>query len=275
MVASLSTHPRKQLEFFISRLLLNIPFTFIRFSDGELEILNSHPVEISHKKVSSSFGESNFEYPSYDFKRFDPVRDSSIREQLLASIAHNSPNFFKGVPARSNQSKVFDAIGARELCASLSGGSENFCFADLFVNSNYMRFRSKFVPAIRSRPNLYLLGNFRMNAKRISEHCQLIPLPDNFFGNLDEVKSSVLAKLNLLPESSLLLSSASSLSNIVGHELSMSRPDLTFLDIGTALHHKCEMPPANRLFQALDFSRPKDLFHVVPLLLSRQFWLKW
>lgn len=50
----------------------------------------------------------------------------------------------------------------------------------------------------------------------------------------------------MVPDSALVLSSASSLSNVLGHRLRKSRSDLTFLDIGTVLNDLMGLPLTTR-----------------------------
>jgi hypothetical protein len=51
-----------------------------------------------------------------------------------------------------------------------------------------------------------------------------------------------------VPKSSLVLSSASSLSNILGHKLHTLRADLTFIDVGTSLNHLIGLGRSSRAY---------------------------
>lgn len=265
------------MHYFLELLENRIPFTFIRFSDGELEILRNHEVQIREKFVYSSFGRSSFNYPRFDHKHFRPDSGTEIRRLLQESLSYQDAWYFKGVPASHNQSRVFDALAARELCFEYGGRdlTNQWAFADLFVNSNYIRFKHFFIPVFRSLPKLVFIGNYRMVPSRLNPRVQHIPVPDGAFDNFPMNVERITSQALNADEGSVILSSASSISNVVGHKLRQARPDLTFLDVGTALHSSCGLNGANRLYQALDLRSPSDIVHIAELLISRQFWLKW
>ena len=85
-----------------------------------------------------------------------------------------------------------------------------------------------------------------MRPQLISASWRLIAVPDNFFSDYQSVKWRVISEVQTIPENSLVLSSASSLSNVVGHTVDINRPDLTFIDIGTTLHGQMGLHPATR-----------------------------
>ena len=235
--------PSSDFNFFCSLIDQAIPFTFIRFSDGETEILRNSRVEISEKKVVWSRGESNFSYPDYDFKVFNPDEDSEIRMLLIASAKFSAPYYFKGIPTAHNRSPA-----DRSLMVSLNGSEGNLTFADLLINSNYSKFLGKLLPRLTAREKVMLVGNHRMEVSRLSSKWLFHPISDNAFNNFIEVATSTIEACQGLPTGFTVLCSASSLTNVIGHSLYETRPDLTFIDIGTALHPLAGMPPSRRSY---------------------------
>jgi hypothetical protein len=61
-------------------------------------------------------------------------------------------------------------------------------------------------------------------------------VPDDVFLNYQANKKQIFDLLINVPESSLLLLSASSLSNILAHQIFLIRRDLIVLDVGTSIH---------------------------------------
>jgi len=119
----------------------------------------------------------------------------------------------------------------------INGGLDPYVtFSDLLINSNFRSFLRKMLPIMLNRDNVYVVGNFRMRPNLLHPAWQLIRVPDNFFKDYHATKERLLSNLGELPANALVLSSASSLSNILGHAIDVSRRDLTFVDIGTALH---------------------------------------
>jgi hypothetical protein len=79
-----------------------------------------------------------------------------------------------------------------------------------------------------------------------------------------------------VPKNSLILSSASSLSNIVGYKLNSMRKDLTFFDIGTALHDLVGLNSFIREYQMVLLpNNPKNIYRKIRLRLQKNNKLKW
>jgi hypothetical protein len=176
-------------------------------------------------------------YPDYDHKKFDPDSQGAIRELILESARYSSKNFLKGIPTAHNKDP-----GATIMLIELNGGSDDgLTFADLLINSNYMAFLERSVPILRGREDVTVVGNFRMRPELVAPNWSLLAIPDNAFKDFEENVESVLGSLIKLPKGGVVLSSASSISNVVGWKLHQKRPDLTFIDIGTALHPQMGM----------------------------------
>jgi hypothetical protein len=125
-------------------------------------------------------------------------------------------------------------------------------FSDLFLNSNFLRARESFFPyLVGAFADLLVVGNWRCELNGYLEHGRLVEIPDDFFSVYQQTLDSVLAALQDAPTSALVLSSASSLSNVVGHRLRISRPDLTFIDIGTVLNDLMGLPLGTRAYHKL------------------------
>jgi hypothetical protein len=223
-------------------LMERIPFRFVRFSDGELGVLRNESLVISASHLSWRGGVTRHSLPSYDYKSFDPQTGQALREDLLAAAMHRSVRYFKGVPSAHNT-----AIEDRQFMEEINGGLDPYLtFSDLLMNSNYRPFLKVILPILAERTDVHVIGNFRMRPELIDPAWRLIAVPDDFFSDYQPVKKSVLSEVQNIPENSLVLSSASSLSNVVGHVVDINRSDLTFIDIGTTLHGRMGLDPATR-----------------------------
>ncbi|XPV69602.1 MAG: hypothetical protein ACNI25_03295 [Halarcobacter sp.] len=215
-----------------TKLLNKEPFVFIRFSDGETEILKNRYLEIKPGKTIFRGKEIKNNFPEFDSKRFDPSIHQNIREDLLLSAKFKEKNFFKGIPTSHNK-----ANDDKEMMLELNGGfSENITFADLFLNSNYEKYLNEIVPLFESFENIVVIANYRAKPIGILKYAKHIEIPDNFFANYDDVVVDVMEQLKGIEDNSLVLSSASSLSNILGHKLFLTNKSVTFLDIGTSIN---------------------------------------
>lgn len=257
----------------ISELLFRKqPFTFIRFSDGEMEIIRNNRLFIGDGRISWSKGEVTYRYPDFDKKEFLPKRDFRLREDLIASAIFSEISYIKGIPTSHN-----DALADRNLLVELNSGSlKNLTFADLLINQNFLRFRKRIVPLFHRFHHVYYLGNFRSRPELMNEYWKLIPIQDNFFENYDHVLSDSLVSLESLPRCSLVLSSASSLTNVLGHKIKQLRQDLTFLDVGTSLHDLVGLQSGIREYHVLiERNSPSAVFRKLRLRLGDNFNLKW
>ena len=235
----------------IKELILDsIPFTYIRFSDGEMEILRNRYLQISPGKTVFKGRIFNNIFPVYDSKTFDPMRHRSLRRDLLASAMLRKNNFFKGVPTSHN-----DLVADREFMVRLNGGMSAFMtFSDLFMNSNYESFLEEIVPLFTNFRNLFVIANNRAVMLDVISHASHIEVGDNFFENYEETLSNVMDKLIGCPSGSIILSSASSLSNIVGFKISMCRDDVTFIDVGTSINHLLGLKSTSRAYHNTGFN---------------------
>ncbi|MEN3373022.1 hypothetical protein [Dechloromonas sp. ZS-1] len=249
------------------------PFTFVRFSDGEIEVLRNRKLVIAGGVTEFRGKRFSNQFPEFDQKRFDPRRGQDVRGDLLASAIFREQGYFKGIPTRHN-----NAIGDREFMLRLNGGfTPQMTFSDLFLNSNFLRARADFFPfLVASFENLLVVGNWRCELKGCLEKGRLVQIPDDFFSAYQQTLDAVLAVLLHAPQSALILSSASSLSNVLGHRLRISRPDLTFLDIGTVLNDLMGLPLGTRAYHKLIDPRTlRERFAAWRYRQHREYQLQW
>jgi hypothetical protein len=261
------------LDRFERFILEKIPFTFVRFSDGEIEILRNRKLSIDNG-ITEFRGKSFInQFPDFDKKYFDPRFDQQIRRDLVNSAVFRGTNFFKGIPTSHN-----NAIIDRELLLRLNGGFTNqMTFSDLFLNSNFTRTRSSFFPFLTQSFNyIAVVGNWRCKLNGYLAKGHLIKIADNFFSIYQETLDKVLSELRRTPESALVLSSASSLSNVLGHKLYIERPDLTFLDIGTAFHDFMGLQMGTRAYHKLINTKGfRQRLEAWRYRQKKEYWLRW
>lgn len=242
-------------------------FTFVRFSDGEIEILRNRYLEIN--KGTTIFRGRTFtnDFPDFDAKKFDPMNQQNIRKDLLSSALFRHKCFFKGIPTRHN-----DAIKDREFLLRLNGGFEsNMTFSDLFLNSNYLKYRDEVVPLFEHYEKVYVIANYRAKLVGLMSKAKHIPIPDNFFASYDDVIKSVYEEIKNIPDGSLVLSSASSLSNILGHRLHLKNPNVTFIDVGTSINDFLSLDHNTRAYH----KQGRSIFHKFIYRNSKGYDIKW
>ena len=224
------------------------PFTFVRFSDGEIEVLRNRKLLIKNGITEFRGRRFSNQFPEFDQKRFDPMNGQVVRRDLLASAIFQDSNYFKGIPTAHNS-----AIQDREFLLRLNGGfTSQMTFSDLFLNCNFLFARKNFFPLIIGHfDHLRVVGNWRSDLKGYLIKGQLIPIPDDFFSTYEVTLNFVLDQLKNVPKFCLVISSASSLSNVIGHKLRLLRPDITFFDVGTVLNDFLGLPLGTRAYHKL------------------------
>lgn len=92
------------LDFDLINKLLNrhIPFTFIRFSDGEMEIIFNSKLVIEDGAVEWRGRRNPAGYPIFDSKTFFPERDQGFRACLIEAAEFCADNFYKGIRTRGD-----------------------------------------------------------------------------------------------------------------------------------------------------------------------------
>lgn len=115
-------------------------FSFQRFADGEQWILEGREFGLS----PSEHGYLNEE----DWKYFHPVEHSKQREHLMDALCHKDEKYHVGLlvgNSQINRNKTDFLLKLSEQPI------ENVTYANLFVNANYARFRTEFVPELLKR----------------------------------------------------------------------------------------------------------------------------
>ncbi|MHC4735316.1 MAG: GNAT family N-acetyltransferase [Planctomycetota bacterium] len=229
---------KKDLDLFCEKLDNEENFAYVRFSDGEADILKNIKLVISDDYVIEGDFTHNFGYPKEDHKHFDPEEHSFVRDKLVESFVFSKDNYYTGIACPC-------CIGGHQTHAWMKKQTkrtnEFLTWANLFVNGNYATFIDKVVPILSKRKVVLIcsknadikkasneLGFDIVKDFRVGENCIV---NDHFL--IDEIKEWI-DRENI--QDHVFLFSASSLSEILIHELFKDYDKNTYLDIGTTLH---------------------------------------
>jgi hypothetical protein len=227
------------LSLFKDKLIKKEPFSFSRFSDGELMILKNLETRIGDNFYQ--IGERIFfsaPYHPEDHKHWIPNENEDIRQKLMDSFTHKEPNYFVGLSCRC-------CVGQENFDLQLSWRGEDdeyLTWSNLFVNSNYPKFMNEILPLFSKYKVVYILNEnadinnlpFKVEKDfRVGYNCII-----NDYYKIEEIKKWI--SDNDI-EGYLFLFSASSLSNLMIHELFKFNNKNTYLDIGTTLNKLLKM----------------------------------
>lgn len=237
---------KNDLEKIIKKLKCNENFAFIRFSDGELFIMQNLKLDLSE---AGTFVDNQLAGPIYtkeDFKEFDPEKHQFLREKLIKSFQHLQENYFVGLSC-----KCCVGLSSNKWMKNLRQEHEHLTWANLFVNSNYPKFIEEVVPELQKKKIVLIcnenadLSKSKLNIIkdfRIGRNAMI----NNF--DLHKIVEDWIKENNI--ENHVFCFSASSLTNITVYELFQKYSNNTYLDIGTTLNYLFGFPCTRGYLQA-------------------------
>lgn len=215
------------------KLLNNENFAFLRFSDGELFVMQNKRLELGENYfvIGNQLGSGR--YNEEEQKKFIPEENQNERNLLIQSLKHNQKNYFKGICTRPDVD-----LETFNWQLELAGGDdEHMTWSNLFINGNYERYLTEIVPIFKTKKiimivnksaNLSELGFNVIKDFRVGNNCFI-----NDTGIIGEIHNFI--EQNKI-EDFVFLVSAASLSNLIIHKLYSDFPNNTYLDIGSTLN---------------------------------------
>lgn len=226
---------RQHFDMLNKKFLLKENFAFLRFSDGELRIMQGKELVLApdHYKIGEKKVKA-FYHPE-DHKHVHPTKHHHIKEKLMKAYKHKQENYYVGLSCRCC---VGDA-DFKQMLDWYDGDTESdyLTWANLWVNGNFPLFREKMLPEFANRKICYVLNKdadvrklpFTVHKDfRVGDNCIV-----NDYG-LEEKIGAWIEEKGI--ENWVFLFSASSLSNMIIYELFKKYPSNSYIDIGTTLN---------------------------------------
>lgn len=211
-----------------NKLKNNEPFSFSKYSDGELYILLNHRLILGPEPWNHSY------QCEEDHKYFNPSEHGHFRAMLITAFKFNHPNYYIGIcgPGSDVDEGTFYWMKTES-----GRDEEHLTWANLFVNSNYKNFREEFVPELSNKDIILVCNNksdlsklpfkvkkdFRIGTNCIINDLSLVDRMINYVRE-NQIKNHV------------FLFAASSLGNVLIHKLTELEPDNTYIDVGSTLN---------------------------------------
>ncbi len=205
---------REDLIFLENKLRNKEPFSFARYGDGEMMIMNNRFIDILNK--------CNGEF------RFDPNNpaEQKHRQALVNAFTHQSENYYIGIACpccvgMNNFNVMRESSRQKE---------DNLTWANLLVNNNYNYFLKQVVPLF-SRYDVHIVCNEKANLAKLpfadSIKKEYRIGSDAWKGEVIQVDESLSGALFLL--------AAGPYSKILCHQMWEKNKNNTYLDIGSTL----------------------------------------
>lgn len=216
----------------------NINFSFTRFSDGELFVLQNKRLELNEDHYIIGSNKGGGWYNKEEQKKFIPGEHEFFRQKLEDSLRCNLPMFYRGICTRPDVNlQTFNWM------VELAGGdSETLTWSNLLINGNYERYLKEIVPLFNDKEVIMVVNEganlnklpFKVKKDfRVGTNCFI-----NDYDLIETIKTYITE--NKI-ENHLFLVSAASLSNLLIHELHMLSNKNTYLEIGSTLNPMMDM----------------------------------
>jgi hypothetical protein len=208
-------------------------FVFVRFSDGEIEVLRNRRLVIAEGRTQFRGEKFCNDFDKHDSKVYIPNKMDALRKDLLVSLVYRSDNYIKGIPSAHTEAEI-----DQDYCLRMNGGmDDNITYADLLINWNYCKFKDNFISYVCATDrNVVVIGNENSVVDTDFIIDKFITVSSNFFPDYVAEKSRIIAEIENLQPGSIILSSASSLSNVLGHHISSNNLEHSFIDVGSAIN---------------------------------------
>jgi hypothetical protein len=218
------------------------PFSFSRFSDGEVTILRNKRLVLGNGFFIQGdiHGERPYQvpnntYPQEERKDFDPAKDQFFQKKLTEAFKYRKKNYFKGIPP---QNGGHDKDSSWYFCVDLygEGDLEHLSFSNVMINDNYRFFIKDMLPVFKEK-KVVLVSNENSVLKDLPfDLVKHFPIGPNCLKSgyylIDECKEWI--KENEIKDH-LFLFAASSLSNLLCYELYKDFDQNQYMDIGSSL----------------------------------------
>lgn len=209
---------KSDFDYLINKIKRGENFTFNRWGDGELMILDGINIDIRNK------GNGEFRYEKGD------IKSDKSRDYLKRAFTYKSNNYYVGIACRC-------CVGDEKFNYMKEMSDQNdvmLTWANLFVNSNFKYVHTDMVPALKER-TINLICNKNSNLSNLP-----FKIKNNWFVGtdawvddlflIDKIKDYI-DTFNV--ENEVFLFSAGPLSNILTYELHKYNIHNTYIDVGS------------------------------------------
>lgn len=229
---------KDEFYYFLNKFKNEENFALLRFSDGELYMLQDRNIILDINRVSvEGICETNNGHKYYDKKTFNSDVHIDFKNKLMHSFLHRQENYYVGISCRccvgnDNYNWQLEKLG---------GDHNNLTWSNVLLNSNYPIFMEEFYPEIIKR-GAYIICNEHADLNGLNWVKHSFRLGTDSFTNtnlIDEIDAYI--KNNKL-NNEVFLFSASAFSNVAQYELFKKYPNNTYIDIGTTLSYVFKIP---------------------------------
>lgn len=230
---------KSEFYFFLEKFKKKENFNLLRFSDGELFMMQNKAINLGSLFVRLNNKITGIKsFPGFDRKTFNPNKHKDFVVKLKESFTYQSPEYFVGINCKccvgeKDYKWQFDKL--------LQKDHDNLTWSNVLLNANYPLFRKEFFPLIEKR-GANIICNVNAKLNHLTWVKKDFRIGNNDFANLKPIKEirNYIFENNIKNE--VFLFSASAFSNVAQYELGKEFPENTYIDIGTTLSEEFKIP---------------------------------
>ena len=214
-------------------------FSYSRFSDGELFVLQNKKLIISKNYWSLEDKKYYANFSNDDKKEFLPTKHQFYRKKLIQSLKFKKKNYFKGISCSCCNGKT-----AVNYMKSIAKDDKNLTHSNLLQNGNYKLFITKMLSLFKKK-KIVLISNKNNDFKKLPFRViKRFDIGINCFVNDYSVLYKIINYIKKYTiKNHVFLFSASSLSNVLIMELYREFDENTYIDIGSTLNQYFNFKP--------------------------------
>jgi len=205
-------------DYFWSMIENNVNFTFTRYADGEVMLMNGIPVKEGTQ--------------AYNVDKWSaPVGLTKVGIELRESLNHTEENYYYAISSKT------DNIGDYSfLRNNIKQNDDKISFVNLWINANYQKSIDKYKSLKRS---VTLICNYKARKENFPfEVNRIIPFPNNCI-DYWEISGDSFIEMLLAEvgdkQNELFFISCGPISEIIIDKLYRNNPNNTYVDVGSSI----------------------------------------
>ena len=218
----------EDFNFFWEKINNGSNFSFVRYADGEIMLMNGSPVEKNTQAYKND-------------KWFSSGGQTKIGDDLNETIKLDNPNFYFAISSKTDNIRDYNYLYER------IQNKSNITFANLWINANYKENISRIKKINR---DVVLICNENCDLNNIPFNVlEFIPFPNDCVNFWEEQKKTFLRKLfdvSISHSNTLFIVCCGPTSAVIIKNMFENNMNNTYIDFGSSLdffiHNKITRP---------------------------------
>jgi hypothetical protein len=205
-------------DFFWKKIVDGDNFTFTRYADGEVMLMNG--IAVGNNTQAYNVDKWN-----------SPNKLTKVGKELLTTMNHTEGDYYYAISATSDSSSDYNFLSGK-----IKQTTDNITFVNLWINANYGKMKTNYSHLKR---DVIVLCNHKAKKENFPFNVtDITPFPDdciNFWeNNSEEFITDILEKYGS-EKDKLFFISCGPVSEIIIHRLYENNPNNTYVDVGSSI----------------------------------------